>query len=339
MGALRKPKLRSVDELFGLEDESFINDHNKLVVKEFGVEELFPYEPQPFEMYGGERMEDLAQSIERHGVLTPILVREKNGKYEILAGRHRVQGCRMAGRTTVPAIVLNNVDEEKAFAIVVETNLMQRSFNDMSHSEKAAVVALHQSKMFSQGKRSDIVEQLEYLEQLKVDSESGADDRDINISHKKRLHSNEKIANEYSLSAPTVARYLRINKLIKPLKDLLDKGEIAFAAGVDVSFLKETEQQGLVDCLNNHPYCVDMKKALVLREYSKKDKLSDENILFILKGELRLKEKALPSVKFNRNVYEKYFTPKQSKKEIQTIVEEALELYFSHKDLDDTTHM
>lgn len=60
--------------------------------------------------------------------------------------------------------MLENISDDDARAYVIETNLMQRSFLDMTPSEKAEVIALHHSKMFSQGKRNDIIEHLKMLE-------------------------------------------------------------------------------------------------------------------------------------------------------------------------------
>ena len=76
---------------------------------------------------------------------------------EILAGHNRVNAAKLAGLSEVPAIILENISDEEAWIYIIETNLMQRSFADMSHSEKAAVIATQHSKLFSQGKRNDII--------------------------------------------------------------------------------------------------------------------------------------------------------------------------------------
>ena len=93
----------------------------------------------------------------------PIIARKFNTDdeaFEILAGHNRINAAQLAGLSTVPAVVLEGITDEQAMVYVVETNLMQRSFADMKHSEKAAVIAMHHCKMFSQGKRNDILEQL-----------------------------------------------------------------------------------------------------------------------------------------------------------------------------------
>jgi len=83
---------------------------------------------------------------------------------EILSGHNRVNAAKLARLETVPAIMLENVSDAEAWIYVVEANLMQRSFSDMPHTEKAAVIAIQHSKLFSQGKRNDILAELKTLE-------------------------------------------------------------------------------------------------------------------------------------------------------------------------------
>ena len=167
-----KPRLQNLDELFSIYDQS--PENGGLVVTNIEISKLTPYHGHVFQMYEGERLDDMVASIESNGVLVPIIIRESLNSnptstdlldsYEILAGHNRVNAAKLAGLNEVPAIILGNISDEEAQAYVVETNLMQRSFSDMLHSEKAAAIALHHSKMFSQGKRNDILEQLRKLE-------------------------------------------------------------------------------------------------------------------------------------------------------------------------------
>ena len=124
---------------------------------------------------------------------------------EILAGHNRVKAAKTAGLAVVPAIILENISDEEAWFYVVETNLMQRSFTDMSHSEKAAVIAAQHSKLFSQRKRNDILRELVDLEK----SHEINDHKSLPQSGE-RLRTDRQVAAMYSLSKNTVARYLRV---------------------------------------------------------------------------------------------------------------------------------
>lgn len=188
---------------------------------------------------------------------------------------------------------------------------------------------MQHSKLISQGKRNDIIEELKKLENPDTYEPEGTC---AQVAH--RLKSREVVAKEYSLSKDTVARYLRINQLIPSLKEKLDNGIFAFIPAVTLSFLKEAEQGLLDKCINLNSFPVDMKKADTLRHYSEKGQLNDENIYLILSGELipNKKPNRTPTVKVSKSVYSKYFNQNQSAKDIQAIVETALEMYFSAHD-------
>jgi ParB family chromosome partitioning protein len=128
-----------------------------------------------------------------------------------------------------------------------------------------------------------------------------------------------------------VSRYLRIQHLIPSLTTLLDSERIAFFAAVSLSFLKQTEQELVNECMEKINVTVDMKKADILRQYSQKGKLNSESVLKILSGETTPKPNRTPTVKVDKAVYAKYFKPNQSAKEVQDIVEKALTMYFEQQ--------
>ena len=296
------------------------------------IELLTSFKNHPFRLYEGERLDDMVESIKKNGVFIPIIVRRINGTLEILSGHNRVEASRIAGLTEIPTIILENVTDDDALAIVIETNLLQRSFSDMSHSEKAAVLALRHSKMFSQGKRNDILEQLQMLD--KPHGISTHETCSQVANKRKAIH---KIGQEYGLSKDTVARYLRINQLVLQLKNQLDDGYIAFLSAVTLSYLDDAEQKLLADCVAKHKLPIDMKKADMLRKYSEKSRLDSDSIYRILSGSMAHKPNRTPTVKISKTVFAKYFDSTQSAKEIQGIVEKALAMYYEHNEVNPST--
>jgi len=148
-----------------------------------------------------------------------IIVRKIDNILEILSGHNRVEAAKLAEHTEVPTLILENISDKDAWVYVIETNLTQRSFSDMSHSERAAVIALHHSKMFSQGKRNDIIKQLEMLEKSH-DTTENETSRQVG----EKSHSDKRVAEMYSLSSRTVLRYLRLQYLASALMLLVDSG-------------------------------------------------------------------------------------------------------------------
>ncbi len=331
-----KPRLKNLDDLFLLAGGADTAEAAEAPAEgqppakrrqvSLPIHRLIPFKGHPFRLYEGERLADMVESIRQHGVLVPILVREAGDAFEILSGHNRVNAAKLAGLEDVPCIVLEGVSDADAWIYVIETNLMQRSFADMHHSEKAAVIAAHHSKLFSQGKRNDILAELRLLENPQGSGEP-ADSPAAEQPQKQGAR--EALAKEYGLAPCRIAQYLRVFRLIGPLKTRLDDGQFAVTTAVSLSFLTEGEQGLLEGCIAGNGCKLDGKKAGLLRERSEQGGLDGESIAVILSGQSAEKAGRAASVKVSQQVYSRYFRPDQPAKEVQAIVEKALALYFS----------
>lgn len=96
----------------------------------------------------GEKRRQLLESIKANGIHEPILVRQgPNTKFEIIAGHNRQDIAKELG-IKVPYILLQNVDDDTADQICVDTNLLNRQHNDMLPSELSNMLAVKR-KMFT----------------------------------------------------------------------------------------------------------------------------------------------------------------------------------------------
>lgn len=339
-----KPRLKNLDELFNLANETAEQEilsqrspatvlsttakpAGSLTILTIPFDLMDSYKEHPFNLYDSERRDDMVESIKSNGILQPLILRPKDdGRFEILSGHNRKNCAMEAGHDTGPAIIKESLTDAEALMYVIETNLIQRSFSDMSHSEKAAVLALQHSKLFSQGKRNDILEELKSLENPHENDENLT-----SLQNAKKSCSAQKVGDAYGLSKDAVARYLRIAKLTPALAQRLDADEIPFIPAVALSFLKENEQDMIDKIIELNEFKVDMKKACTIKDFSAKGKLNDEKAYLILNGEIGQppKKNRTPTVKVKRAVYSKYFSHGQSAKEIQKIVEKALDQYFA----------
>lgn len=125
-------------------------------VEMLDIDTIKPFKHHPFHLYEGDRLDDMVESIKEHGILTPVIVRKMHYGYEMLAGHNRQNAAKLAGLKEIPAIVKDNLPDDEAYVYVIETNLMQRSFTDLSVSEKAAVLAERYDKVLYQRKRDEI---------------------------------------------------------------------------------------------------------------------------------------------------------------------------------------
>jgi ParB family chromosome partitioning protein len=277
-------------------------------------DKLVPFEGHPFKLYEGQRFKDMVESVRTNGIMAPIIVRphkKENGKYEILSGHNRVAAAKEVGLKEVPVIIRTGLTDEAALLIVTETNLMQRSFADLRHSERAIALATHYEAMKKNpGYRSDLLQEIEELTSAPVG---------------RRLGTREKIGEQYGLKKTTVARYLRVNKLIRELKDRLDNDEIGMRAAEALSFLREEEQK-IIEGLLAKEKKISIKQAYTLKEKSENGELSGTSINEILNpGYFGEKVKL---VKLSEQFLSKHFKPEQSAEEIEKVIAEALERYF-----------
>lgn len=285
-------------------------------VRQIPCEMLRPYHNHRFALYTGERLDDMVASIKENGVLSPIVVQPCENGYEILIGHNRWNASQIAGISTIPAIVKEGLSEQEAEMYVIESNLIQRGFDNLKISEQASVISLRHSEMFSQGKRNDIIRELEMLE--------NPTSRPVG----EKLNSAEILSEEYSMSSRNISRLLRIDKLIFELKGLVDSGKIAVRSGVELSYLSEKTQLEIVDL--SEDYTIDMKKSKLLRESADENgNVKNSDLIRILDGKKVVIEKS-KSVKISSDTFSRYFEPSAKPKQVTETIEKALEFYFKN---------
>lgn len=98
------------------------------------VEEIVPNRVQPRKHFAEKPLEDLKNSIAKHGIMQPlIVVEEKAGGYELIAGERRLRAAKLAGLTMVPVLVREAGEQEKLELALIEN--IQRQ--DLSPIEEA----------------------------------------------------------------------------------------------------------------------------------------------------------------------------------------------------------
>lgn len=283
------------------------------------IKNIQPFHDHPFHLYEGERLEDMIASVKEHGILNPVIVQKIDGGYEMLSGHNRMNAAKLAGLKEVPAIVKTDLSEEEAYVYVIETNLMQRSFSDLLMSEKAAVLKARYEKGACQGKRNDIVREIARLE--------GKELEDVTCGHgDHKLKTRDSIGKEYELSGSSVGRLLKLNDLIKPFKDMVDRGALYTKVALQLAFLPEEEQNMVLDVIKEKKTKVTIDMVMKLRSHS--GALTDAMVRRYLSTE-PVKKKCY---KVPARIVEKYFVGMDSNK-VDNIVEQALEAWF-HKGKD-----
>ena len=101
---------------------------------EIEIERLRPFKEHPFQVKDDKEMFLLQESIEKYGILNPLIVRPvPDGYYEIISGHRRMHAAQLAGLTTIPAIV-RELSDDDAIVAMVDANIQRE---ELLPSEKA----------------------------------------------------------------------------------------------------------------------------------------------------------------------------------------------------------
>lgn len=101
--------------------------------EEVPLDSVFPNPDQPRTNFKPEEIDELAQSIEREGLLQPILVRRAGEKYQIIAGERRWQACKKLGLKQIP-IRVKDVPDDKALELALIENIQRSDLNPIEEA-------------------------------------------------------------------------------------------------------------------------------------------------------------------------------------------------------------
>lgn len=258
--------------------------------KEILIDSLQPFREHSGRTYEGERLVQLMRSIEKNGLLNPIIVRAVgNNQYEIICGHNRTKAMKALGRSTIMAEIRELSDEE-AIEIFYESNLNQQSFLDWSYSQRIKAVKFSEKKIqeySQQGRRSD-------LERKRI--EKSKDGTSVQTRQKldyspKQITTRDKMARRLGISTATLSKYRRIIKLpeelLDPLVLLLDEKKITFEAAFAISNMRDVDIKILIEGIEKYPNRkLDLKKIKKLPH--KKDDAKDNDVLYPVSQKLVL---------------------------------------------------
>ena len=263
------------------------------------IEYLRPFENHPYKVIDNEEMQNLVDSINERGILTPLTVRKISGtEYEIISGHRRFYAAKKLGFEMIPAFIYELTYEEAVIAMV-DANLQREH---VFPSEKAHAYKMKLEAIKSQGERTDltsrqVVGKLESAE-LVSETESGRQ----------------------------VQRYIRLTNLIPELLDLVDEGKIALTPAVELSYLNEVEQADLVEEIRICDATPNLSQAQRLRAISREEGLTPEHI-----GEILAEDKAnqKPMIKMPAEKIQK-IAPKIKEKDLEDFILKSCEYYYRH---------
>ena len=291
---------------------------------------VFPNHEEYFPLYTGERLADMAESVRRYGVQTPILVwKTAQGKHIIISGHNRVNASIIAGLDTIPAVVRTDLTKETAEDLFFEMNFRQRSLTDMLFSQRVLCVAAHYNLVKHQGRRTDLLAK----EDTSPDGQEMSKGREKQTSPntQERSHADARIAQEYELTRDKVSKYCRYATMYRPLLLLMDHKKLGQLAAYEVSFVTDHSLQKLIyQMITEDKVNLSVAKAKKLRKVFEAGELGEAGITAVL-----IKQPKEAGSQNGRRVsitispdFAAYFPKKTSEKQIEEIIQKALRLYF-----------
>ena len=100
---------------------------------------------QPRKVFNEEEIQGLAESIKENGLINPITLREKDGKYQIISGERRFRAFKFLNRDRVPALVLENIADSKMLELTLVENIQRADLNaiEVARSYKKLIYDLN----------------------------------------------------------------------------------------------------------------------------------------------------------------------------------------------------
>ena len=102
-------------------------------VQQLGLDLIVPTPLQPRTEFRGEKLQELVDSIRQHGIIQPLIVRQRDEKYELIAGERRWRAAREVGLLEAPAIIRTATDQEVLELALIE-NLQREDLNPIEEA-------------------------------------------------------------------------------------------------------------------------------------------------------------------------------------------------------------
>lgn len=295
-----KIEMTAYDDLF--ETDQSREDAALSKVRDIPISQIDEFPDHPFKVLLDEDMEQLVDSIDRNGVMTPATVRQKeDGRYELISGHRRKKACELAGLETLKCEI-KELTRDEAIIVMVDSNLQRTT---ILPSEKAFAYQIRLEAMNRQGERTDL-----------TFSPVG-----------KKLRSGIELAENVSDSQSQIYRYIHLTELVPEILQMVDERQIAFRPAVEISYLTEEQQYSLLEAMDYNDATPSLAQAIKMKKFSQDGKLTVEVIRSIMQEE-EPNQKEKPPFKDERIT--KLIPESVPKGQESEFVVKALEFYNRH---------
>ena len=293
--------LTALDELF-MTDEG--RKESKLPrIHDIPLDQIDDMPNHPYKVRMDEDMEALVESVKNHGIITPVILRQKeDGRYECASGHRRRKAAELAGFPTIKAEV-REMTRDEAIIIMAHSN---RQRSRILPSEKAFSYKMELEALKRQGMRTDL--------------SSGP------VVQKLARDALGEMADE---NGRQISRYIRLTYLAPALLDMVDEGRIAFRPAVELSYLTEQEQADLIETIGYEDATPSLVQAIKMKEFSREGRLYADVILSIM---CEQKPNQKEKITFHAEKLKPYLPKNINPKQTEEYILKALEYYQRYRE-------
>lgn len=270
-------------------------------IVEIELERLRSFEKHPFKVTEDGQMMELQESIQKYGILNPLIVRPRpEGVYEIISGHRRKFAAEKIGYRKVP-VIIRMLNDDEAVISMVDSNLQQEMIRP---SEKAFAYKMKYEviKRKAGRRKCGQVDQLFGKKSIEVIGEDCGD------------------------SPKQVQRYIRITELIPELLERVDDGSMGFTPAVQISYLKKEEQREMLEAMEFAQCSPSLSKAIRLKKLSGEEKLTEQMMETVLS---EVKQKEIDRVVFKNEQLHRFFPTDYTSEQMRREILEILKLWMS----------
>ncbi|MDK2984380.1 MAG: ParB family transcriptional regulator, chromosome partitioning protein [Clostridia bacterium] len=203
-------------------------DNNEGEVQSIPIDKIKPNYFQPRKNFDEEKLQELADSINEHGVVQPIVVRSYGeDQYELVAGERRWRACRLLNMETIPAIVRDFNDQQVTEIALIE-NVQREDLNPIEEAWAYKTLLdefnLTQNELSNRvGKSRSFIANMMRLLNLPVEIQECLSSGQLSIGHARALLPLENIDKQIELAKKIIENELTVREVEKIVKDLLSE--------------------------------------------------------------------------------------------------------------------
>ena len=227
------------------------------VVYKIPISDLKPHPLNPYHIKNDEATQELIQSIQKNGVLVPLIARKVDDGYQLIAGHRRRFAALEAKLEHIPVLVMDLSDDE-AIIQLVDTNIQRE---DILPSEKAWAYKLR-------------------MDAMKRSAGRPRNDLSINIAS---YRSDDELGALTGVSGDTIRNYISLTNLLPELLDMVDAKKIALHPAYIIASIPKQDQAFLLDAISAEQSTPSVSQAQRLKKLSQRGELDETAAMEIMR--------------------------------------------------------